>query len=123
VGEGVAVPFFFLGRMSLAVRDQVGRVEQALVQYREGATDYQRVLDAQRSLLEQQNSLAQTASSVATNLVALYKALGGGWEARQGQPFVPVETQQQMKQRTYWGEVLSQPRAPETKTNQPAQEQ
>jgi NodT family efflux transporter outer membrane factor (OMF) lipoprotein len=98
-------------------------VELALVQYREGATDYQRVLDAQRSLLEQQNSLAQTASSVATNLVALYKALGGGWEARQGQPFVPVETQQQMKQRTYWGEVLSQPRAPETKTNQPAQKQ
>jgi hypothetical protein len=27
---------------------------------------------------------------------------------------VPVETQQEMKQRTSWGEVLSQPRAPET---------
>ena len=76
-------------------------VELALVQYREGASDYQRVLDAQRSLLEQQNSLAQTTSSVATNLVALYKALGGGWEARQGQPF----------------------RVPETQTNQPAQQQ
>ena len=35
-------------------------VELALVQYREGAADYQRVLDAQRSLLQQQNSLAQT---------------------------------------------------------------
>ena len=35
-------------------------VELALVQYREGAVDYQRVLDAQRSLLQQQNSLAQT---------------------------------------------------------------
>ena len=44
----------------------------------------QRVLDAQRSLLQQQNSLAQTSSSVATNLIALYKALGGGWEVRAG---------------------------------------
>jgi len=94
-------------------------VELALVQYREGATDYQRVLDAQRSLLQEQNTLAQTTGSVATNLVALYKALGGGWEPRAGDPtfpVVPVETQQEMKQRTSWGEVLSQPRAPETET-------
>ena len=54
------------------------------MQYREGAVDYQRVLDAQRSLLQQQNNLAQSRSSVATNLIALYKALGGGWEARAG---------------------------------------
>ena len=59
-------------------------VEIALVQYREGAADYQRVLDAQRSLLQQQNNLAQTRSSVATNLIALYKALGGGWEVAPG---------------------------------------
>ena len=75
----------------------------------EGAVDYQRVLDAQRSLLEQQNSLAKTRSSVATNLIALYKALGGGWEWRQGQPVVPEETQKEMKERTNWGDLLSQP--------------
>ena len=40
-------------------------VELALVQYREGAADYQRVLDAQRSLLQEQQSLAQTSSGVA----------------------------------------------------------
>jgi NodT family efflux transporter outer membrane factor (OMF) lipoprotein len=94
-------------------------VELAFVQYKEGATDFQRVLDAQRSLLQEQNTLATTTSSVATNLVALYKALGGGWEVRAGQPVVPVETQQEMKQRTWWGEVLSHPRAPETTTNNP----
>jgi NodT family efflux transporter outer membrane factor (OMF) lipoprotein len=95
-------------------------VELSLVQYREGATDYQRVLDAQRSLLQEQNTLAQTSSGVATSLVALYKALGGGWELREGQPVVPVETQAEMKQRTWWGEVLSHPRAPETKNAAPA---
>jgi NodT family efflux transporter outer membrane factor (OMF) lipoprotein len=98
-------------------------VELSLVQYREGAIDYQRVLDAQRSLLQEQNSLAQTTSAVATNLVALYKALGGGWELREGQPVVPVETQQEMKQRTWWGEVMSQPRAPETTNHPPAGKQ
>jgi NodT family efflux transporter outer membrane factor (OMF) lipoprotein len=85
----------------------------ALVQYREGAVDYQRVLDAQRFLLQQQNDLAQTRSSVATNLVALYKALGGGWEVREGQPFVPEKMQEEMRGRTKWGDMLSEPRAPE----------
>jgi hypothetical protein len=88
------------------------------VQYREGVSDYQRVLDAQRSLLEQENDLAQINSSVATNLIALYKALGGGWELRQGQPVVPLRMQNEMKERTDWGDMLSQPRAPE-KNNPP----
>jgi len=96
-------------------------VELSMVQYREGATDFQRVLDAQRSLLQEQNTFAQTNSSVATNLVALYKALGGGWEMRQGQPVVPAPTQQEMKQRTWWGDVLAEPRSPETTTNPPPQ--
>jgi NodT family efflux transporter outer membrane factor (OMF) lipoprotein len=92
-------------------------VSLSLVAYREGATDFQRVLDAQRSLLQQQNSLAQTSSDVVTDLIALYKALGGGWESRQGQPFIPEQTQQQMKERTNWDEMLSEPAAPETPQN------
>ena len=108
-----------------AVTSAKRSVELALVQYREGATDYQRVLDAQRSLLQEQTNLAQQTSSVATNLVALYKALGGGWELRAGQPVVPEQAQTEMKQRTWWGGVLSQPRAPETQTtnNPPAGKQ
>jgi len=90
-------------------------VQLALVQYREGATDYQRVLDAQRSLLQEQNTLAQTSSSVVTNLIALYKALGGGWEVRQGEGVVPLDTQNEMKARTGWGDMLSHPPAPAPK--------
>ncbi|MGE6761067.1 efflux transporter outer membrane subunit [Corallococcus interemptor] len=99
-----------------AVKAAQRSVELALVQYREGAVDYQRVLDAQRSLLEQQNNLAQTSSSIATNLVALYKALGGGWEVRRNQPVVPEPMQAEMEQRTHWGDMLSTPRTQETKT-------
>jgi NodT family efflux transporter outer membrane factor (OMF) lipoprotein len=93
--------------------------EIALVQYREGAVDYQRVLEAQRSLLQEQNSFAQAGSSVATNVIALYKALGGGWEFSKGQPFVPASTQKEMTERTSWSDILSEPSKPETKQNPP----
>jgi NodT family efflux transporter outer membrane factor (OMF) lipoprotein len=98
-----------------AVQAAQRSVQLAVVQYREGAVDYQRVLDAQRSLLQQQNNLAQARSSVSTSLIALYKALGGGWESRQDQPAVAQPTLEEMKQRTNWGEMLTQPSAPETK--------
>jgi len=82
------------------------------VQYREGAVDYQRVLDSQRVLLDSQNRLAEARSSVATNMIALYKALGGGWELRQGDPVVPENTRREMKHRTYWGGYLNTPHRP-----------
>jgi outer membrane protein TolC len=106
---------FEQGAVTAAARS----VELSLVMYREGAADYTRVLDAQRALLDQQNNLTQTSSSVATNLIALYKALGGGWELRDGQPFVPATTQAEMQARTNWGDVLSEPRKPETQQSPP----
>lgn len=81
----------------------------AMVQYREGAVDYQRVLDAQRSLLQEEITLTQTRSLIATNLIALYKALGGGWELRQDKPVVPENLRIEMEERTDWGELLSTP--------------
>ncbi len=54
-------------------------VELAKQQYEAGLTDFSNVLDAQRSLLSFQDQLAQSAGTVTSNLVRLYKALGGGW--------------------------------------------
>jgi outer membrane protein, multidrug efflux system len=48
--------------------------------YDNGATDFLSVLDAERVLLQAQDQLAQTQTETATALVAVYKALGGGWE-------------------------------------------
>lgn len=84
-------------------------VEIALVQYREGAVDYQRVLDTQRALLQEEIRLTETRSSIATNLIALYKALGGGWELRQGQPIIAESTLTEMQKRTNWGRLLPPP--------------
>ncbi len=47
--------------------------------YRQGLTEYQNVLDAQRSLLTYQNYLVQAHGSSLIYLVKLYEALGGGW--------------------------------------------
>lgn len=51
--------------------------------YKEGLTDFQSVLDAQRTLFQYDNQLAQAKGEAAGNLVGLYKALGGGWRAGQ----------------------------------------
>ncbi len=80
--------------------------ELALIQYQEGVVDYQRVLDSDDSLLTQQDLWTQSRSEIARNLIATYKALGGGWEIREGKPLVPAEIQQQMQQRTDWGRLL-----------------
>jgi NodT family efflux transporter outer membrane factor (OMF) lipoprotein len=51
----------------------------ALDQYRGGLTDFLRVLDADRTELTARQQLAASDTSIDTNLVQLYKALGGGW--------------------------------------------
>jgi NodT family efflux transporter outer membrane factor (OMF) lipoprotein len=48
--------------------------------YTEGETDFLNVLTAQRSLFSSEDALVNSNRTVSTNLVALYKALGGGWE-------------------------------------------
>ena len=102
-----------------AVQGAQRAVDLSFIQYREGAVDYQRVLDAQRSLLQEQNTLARTRSSIATNLIALYKALGGGWEMRQGQPFIADSTRIEMERRTNWGDLMSKPVHETSKANSP----
>ena len=54
-------------------------VELATKLYTEGETDFLNVLDAQRSLFVTEDALVRSTGTVSTNLVALYKALGGGW--------------------------------------------
>jgi len=81
-------------------------LDLAVIQYREGITDFTTVLTAQQALLTQQNNLAVTLGDIARNLVGLYRALGGGWQIREGQDFVPAEIKEAMARRTNWGRLL-----------------
>jgi hypothetical protein len=56
---------------------------------------------------------------MATSLIALYKALGGGWETRQGQALIPQEMQDEMKHRTNWGDYFETPKSPNTAKQSP----
>ena len=92
-----------------AVQATSRATELALIQYREGATDYTRVLNTQTSLLLQQDALTAARGQVVSSLVATYKALGGGWQLRVDDNFVRPDTIDTMEQRTDWGELLTAP--------------
>ncbi len=94
-----------------AVKASKRAVDLSMIQYREGLVDYQRVLDTQRFLTEQQDGLVFTAGSVGQELVAIYRSLGGGWGMRAGKDFVSAGIKEEMEQRTNWGGMLSPQKA------------
>jgi outer membrane protein TolC len=77
--------------------------------YREGYSDFQRVLDAQRALFSQQDAYVVNRGNAVSSVISLYKALGGGWYT--AQPLVDPATRMQMQQRTDWGDLLDEPAA------------
>lgn len=98
-----------VGFLSKAVDASKRASSLALLQYEQGATDYTRVLNTQTSLLQQQDALIAARGQVVSNLVATYKALGGGWQIREGQDFITPALAEQMAERTDWGELLQAP--------------
>jgi len=78
----------------------------SVLRYKEGFSDYQRVLDAQQSLFSSQQRYVEAQGSTVQAVVALYKALGGGWQLREGQQFVDEAIRAQMRERTDWGKLL-----------------
>jgi NodT family efflux transporter outer membrane factor (OMF) lipoprotein len=66
------------------LRRAVAQSRQALAlardQYQRGITDFLQVLTAEQQLLAAEQQTATSTTTISTNLVALYKALGGGWE-------------------------------------------
>jgi outer membrane protein, multidrug efflux system len=67
-------------RLVGAVEANRRAVELSNELYIRGLGDFLNVLDSQRALFASASDLAQSEATVSTNLVALYKALGGGWE-------------------------------------------
>ena len=80
----------------------------AVSQYRDGIADYSRVLNTQTALLRSQANLIESRQQVSTNLLAVYKGLGGGRQIRQNQEFLPETVLAEMAYRTDWGDLLQQ---------------
>ncbi len=107
------------GFLSESVKEYKRSVELSMLRYSEGLATYQRVIDAQRNLAVQQDAFASATGSVGINLIALYKALGGGWELRLGKDFIDEKTKEEMRLRTDWGKLLPPEDLPEDREEQP----
>ncbi len=70
-----------LARQREQVAEATAAVGLADVRYRKGLVNYLDVLDAQRTMLAAETQLAQTERARLTDMVGLYKAVGGGWDA------------------------------------------
>lgn len=101
--------------------DSVRSAERALdlanTRYREGYSDFQRVLDAQRALFgATERELINQGGHIGA-VIAFYKAMGGGWLDMPAEEMIPEDTRNLMKARSHWGELLDQP-LPDANTNQ-----
>jgi NodT family efflux transporter outer membrane factor (OMF) lipoprotein len=105
---------FAMNRSQIEILDQGVQAARrsldiATIQYREGMVDFERVLDSQRSLFNQQERLVAARGSVAQSLIALYKALGGGWKAGRDRPVVDAATRDVMQRRSNWKDLATAP--------------
>lgn len=108
-----------LKAMNLANDAAVRTTQLTLTRYEAGAVDYSAVLDAEQQQLAVQTALVNAQGSVPQGLISLYRALGGGWQIRQGHDVVSNDVKKQMSDRTNWGSLLEQPNhEPPTNTMQ-----
>ncbi|MBV8138955.1 MAG: efflux transporter outer membrane subunit [Deltaproteobacteria bacterium] len=93
-----------------------GALRIALIQYKEGTMDFTTVLLAEQNLYAAENSRALAQGMVPLGVIATYRAMGGGWQLREGHDFVPAGTRNEMAKRTNWGQLLApqllRPQAP-----------
>ncbi len=78
----------------------------AMIQYQGGQTDYTTVVSAEQNELLIEDSLASAQGNVVLGLISVYRALGGGWQIREGHDVLPDEVKAEMARRTDWGRLL-----------------
>jgi NodT family efflux transporter outer membrane factor (OMF) lipoprotein len=92
-----------------AVKAARRSLDLATLQYREGLIDFQRVIDSQRTLFSQQDVLVTSRGNLAQGLIAIYKAMGGGWEQGRSRPVLDDATRDAMRRRSDWKGMLAAP--------------
>lgn len=90
-----------------------GALNIALIEYNLGTRDFTTVLTAEQNLFTAETNLAVVQGNVPLGLTMVYRALGGGWQIRENNDFVPPATNAEMRSRTDWGQVLPPAGAPQ----------
>ncbi|MCX2976065.1 hypothetical protein EYC82_01675 [Halieaceae bacterium IMCC11814] len=91
-----------------AVESSIRAFSISFNQYNNGLVSYQRLLSTVETMTLREDVYAQTRGNIANQVIALYKALGGGWQPFKDQPVVKPGIAEQMKQRTDWGSYLQE---------------
>ena len=111
--DDAAVGFAKTGEQIALLAESVQAAQRSLdiatLQYLEGLIDFERVLDSQRTLFSQQELLVTSRGSMTQSLIALYKAMGGGWEQGRTRPVLDDVTRDTMGQRSHWKGTLDAP--------------
>ena len=68
--------------LARSVTAAAAATEVGVAQYRTGTIDFNRVFNLESTQVQQQDRLATAQGDIALNLIAVYRALGGGWELR-----------------------------------------
>ncbi|MEJ0095221.1 MAG: efflux transporter outer membrane subunit [Methylocella sp.] len=89
-----------------------GALGISILEYQQGTRDFTSVLTSEQNLLTAEDDLVVAEANIPLGLTAVYKALGGGWQIREGNDFVPPATNAEMRARTDWGNVLPPAGAP-----------
>lgn len=76
------------------------------LRYAEGYADFERVLRAQQALFSQQQRWVASRGEIARGIVALYRALGGGWSTAAALPALDEGTREAMRARVDWGDMI-----------------
>ncbi len=81
-------------RLTESVQAAKESVQLATDQYRNGLTNFQNVLDMQRTQVQQEDKLAGSQGQVIQNFVRIQKALGGGWQLMDDEQTTPASDKQ-----------------------------
>ena len=78
----------------------------AVVRYQQGQSDYTVVLTAQQQQLTIDDAAVSSRGDTILALISVYRALGGGWQIREGGDVISPEVKAEMARRTNWGKML-----------------
>ncbi|WP_367987098.1 TolC family protein [Vibrio sp. NTOU-M3] len=91
-----------------SVNSSIRAFNISMTQYENGQISFERLLNSVEKMTRSEDSYAQIKGNVANQVVALYKALGGGWQTQAGKAFVSDAIAEQMRTRTDWDSELDE---------------
>ena len=114
--ENAIVAYLKAQQQLTALQSAAGAAQRAVdvstAQYQDGLVNFNTVITTLQALASQQDQVAATLGTVATNLVDVYTSLGGGWEIRQSDDpldLIPDETRDEMLERgKYWNKTFTE---------------